>query len=47
MCSGLDDELRFQHPAGVHHCYNTPAYAVLLPLLEAAAGQGLDDLTRQ
>jgi CubicO group peptidase (beta-lactamase class C family) len=47
MCSGLDDALAFQHPAGVHHYYNTPAYAVMLPVLEAAAGQSLDDLTRE
>ena len=47
MCSGLDDALSFQHPAGVHHDYNTPAYAVLLPVLEAASGQRLDDLTRE
>lgn len=47
MCSGLDDALCFVHPAGVHHYYNTPAYAVLLPVLEAAAGQRLDDLTRE
>lgn len=47
MCSGLDSSLRFKHPAGVHHEYNTPAYAVMLPVLEAAAGQSLDELTRE
>lgn len=47
MCSGLDAGLRVEHPAGAHHWYNTPAYAVMLPVLEAAAGQSLDDLTRE
>ena len=46
MCSGLDADVRFEHPAGVYHLYNTPAYAVMLPVLEAAAGQSLDDVTR-
>lgn len=45
MCSGLDDALRFEAPAGTCHCYNTPAYAQMLPVLEAAAGQSLDALT--
>lgn len=46
MCSGLDMTLGFEHPAGVHHSYNTPAYAVMLTVLEAAAGQSLDEITR-
>lgn len=46
MCSGLDDALRFEAPAGTRHHYNTPAYALLLPVLEAAAGQSIDALTR-
>ena len=46
MCSGLDAGLRLEHRAGAHHLYNTPAYAVMLPVLEAAAGQSLDDVTR-
>ena len=45
MCSGLDDALRFQAPAGTHHYYNTPAYAQMLPVLEAAADQPIDVLT--
>jgi CubicO group peptidase (beta-lactamase class C family) len=45
MCSGLDDALRFEAPAGTHHCYNTPAYALLLPVLEAAADQSIGALT--
>lgn len=46
MCSGLDTDLLLEHPAGVHHFYNTPAYAVMLPVLEAAVGQSLDEVTR-
>ena len=45
MCSGLDDALRYQAPAGTRHCYNTPAYALLLPVLEAAADQPVGALT--
>jgi CubicO group peptidase (beta-lactamase class C family) len=46
MCSGLDDNLRFEAPAGARHYYNTPAYALMLPVLEAAADQSIDELTR-
>jgi CubicO group peptidase (beta-lactamase class C family) len=45
MCSGLDDALRFEAPAGTRHHYNTPAYALMLPVLEAAADQSLGALT--
>ncbi len=45
MCSGLDDALRYQAPAGTHHYYNTPAYALMLPVLEAAAQQSIGALT--
>jgi CubicO group peptidase (beta-lactamase class C family) len=45
MCSGLDDALRFEAPAGTRHCYNTPAYAQMLPVLEAAADRSIDALT--
>lgn len=45
MCSGLGDTLCFEAPAGSRHCYNTPAYAMLLPVLEAAADQSIDTLT--
>jgi CubicO group peptidase (beta-lactamase class C family) len=45
MCSGLDDALRFEAPAGTRHYYNTPAYALMLPVLEAAADQSIDALT--
>lgn len=47
MESGLDDALYYAHPPGVHHHYNTPAYAVMLPVLEAATRQPLDALTRE
>ena len=45
MCSGLDDALRFEAPAGTRHHYNTPAYALMLPVLEAAADQSIGALT--
>ncbi len=47
MNSGLDDALRYQAPAGTQHHYNTPAYALMLPVLEAAAGQSMDALTHR
>ncbi len=46
MCSGLDDALRFEAPAGTRHYYNTSAYALMLPVLEAAADQSITALTR-
>lgn len=46
MCSGLDKDLRKEFKTGVHYYYNTPAYAVMLRVLEEAAGQPLDELTR-
>jgi CubicO group peptidase (beta-lactamase class C family) len=45
MCSGLDDALCFEAPAGSRHYYNTPAYAMMLQVLEAAADQSIDVLT--
>ena len=45
MCSGLDDALCFEAPAGTRHHYNTPAYALMLPVLEAAADQSIGALT--
>jgi CubicO group peptidase (beta-lactamase class C family) len=47
MCSGLDDALRFEAPAGARHHYNTPAYALMLPVLEAAEGQSIGALTQK
>lgn len=47
MCSGLDDTLGFAAPAGTHHHYNTPAYALLLPVLESVAGLSMDGLTAE
>lgn len=45
MCSGLSDTLCFEAPAGSVHAYNTPAYAMMLPVLEAAASQSIGALT--
>ncbi len=47
MSSGLTEKLTFEAPAGETFFYNTPAYAMLKPLLEKASGKKLDDLTRE
>jgi CubicO group peptidase (beta-lactamase class C family) len=47
MNSGLGESLAYEAPPGTTFFYNTPAYAVLKPVLEAAAKQPLDALTRQ
>ncbi|MFN3460641.1 MAG: hypothetical protein ACK4ZN_06480, partial [Oceanibaculum sp.] len=44
--SGLDESLGQVAPAGSTFFYNTPAYAKLKPVLEAASGQALDAITR-
>ncbi len=46
MSSGLTEALAFEAPAGTKFFYNTPAYAIMKPILEKASGQNLDDITR-
>jgi CubicO group peptidase (beta-lactamase class C family) len=46
MSSGLTEKLTYEAPAGTKFFYNTPAYAIMKPVLEKASGQKLDDLTR-
>jgi CubicO group peptidase (beta-lactamase class C family) len=46
MSSGLTEKLAYESPAGTRFFYNTPAYAILKPVLEKASAQKLDDLTR-
>lgn len=46
MTSGLDEQLAFTAPAGSAYFYNTPAYAVLKPVLEAVSGRPLQELTK-
>lgn len=46
MSSGLTEKLTFEAAAGTKFFYNTPAYAIMKPVLEHASGQKLDDLTR-
>ncbi|MEQ9506105.1 MAG: serine hydrolase [Hyphomonas sp.] len=46
MNSGLTAKLEFEAPAGTKFYYNTPAYAKLQAVLEAAAGAPVDTLTR-
>ena len=46
MSSGLTESLSCEAPAGTKFFYNTPAYAIMKPVLEKASGQKLDDITR-
>jgi CubicO group peptidase (beta-lactamase class C family) len=46
MSSGLTEALAYEAPAGTKFFYNTPAYAIMKPVLEKASGKNLDDLTR-
>ena len=46
MTSGLDDRFGFSAPVGTVYFYNTPVYAVTKRILEAAARQPLDAITR-
>lgn len=46
MNSGLTDGLETEAPAGERFHYNTPAYAKLQAVLEAATGAPVGDLTR-
>jgi CubicO group peptidase (beta-lactamase class C family) len=46
MNSGLTEPLTGEAPAGTKFFYNTPAYAIMKPVLEKAAGQNHADLTR-
>lgn len=47
MSSGLDEKLAYAAPAGSVFFYNTPAYAVAKRVLEAAARQPLETITRE
>jgi CubicO group peptidase (beta-lactamase class C family) len=46
MSSGLKENRTFEAPAGTKFFYNTPVYATMKPVLEKAAGQSLDAITR-
>jgi CubicO group peptidase (beta-lactamase class C family) len=46
MSSGLTERLAYESAAGTKFFYNTPAYALMKPVLEKASGQKLDDITR-
>jgi CubicO group peptidase (beta-lactamase class C family) len=45
MSSGLTEQLTYEAPAGTKFFYNTPAYAIMKPVLEKASGQKLEVLT--
>lgn len=47
MSSGLAENLSYEAPPGTKFFYNTPAYAVLMPVLGAASKLSLDAMTRQ
>jgi CubicO group peptidase (beta-lactamase class C family) len=46
MTSGLDDKFGYRAPVGTVFLYNTPVYAVIKRILEAAAKQPLETITR-
>lgn len=46
MTSGLDDKFGYRAPVGTVYFYNTPVYAVTKRILEAAARQPLETITR-
>ena len=46
MSSGLTERLAYEAPSGSKFFYNTPAYAIMKPVLEHASSQKLDGLTR-
>lgn len=46
MSSGLNDKFGYEAPAGTRFYYNTPVYAATKRILEAAAKQPLDTITR-
>lgn len=47
MSSGLHEDLSFDAAAGTTWYYNTPAYHLLMRVIEVAAGQSRDALTRE
>lgn len=47
MSSGLTESLAYEAPAGTKFFYNTPAYAILKPVLEKTSRKTLDDITRE
>jgi CubicO group peptidase (beta-lactamase class C family) len=46
MDSGLSEKLDMAEPVGVKFFYNTPAYALMKPILEKASGRTLDEISR-
>lgn len=46
MTSGLDEAMAFEAPAGTKWFYNTPVYAKLQGVMEAASGRSLHEITR-
>ena len=46
MSSGLSEALAYEAPAGAKFFYNTPAYAIMKPVLSAATKSSLEDITQ-
>ena len=47
MNSGLKEDLAYEADPDMKFFYNTPAYAIMKPVLEGASKKSLDDLTRE
>ena len=47
MNSGLTEALTYEAPPDTRFFYNTPAYAIMKPVLEGATLSALEDLTRR
>ena len=46
MSSGLSEKLDMTDPVGAKFFYNTPAYALMKPILEKASSKTLDEISR-
>lgn len=47
MNSGLSEKLDLKDPVGAKFFYNTPAYALLKPVLQKASGKSLEAISRE
>ena len=45
MTSGLDEPLKYMHPAGTVWEYNTRAYSMMVPVLTKVTNMGINQLT--
>jgi len=47
MTSGLNEPLKYMHPAGTVWKYNTRAYSMMVPVLTKVTNMGINQLTRR